>query len=86
MSEPIYALPLRALDHRLLWWLLSHQVISGEGRPTGLVRGPWREQARSDLKSHRPQMWAAEKRLREAGVIISEPYAHDIRIDGRAFE
>lgn len=85
MGEPIYAKPLRALDHRLIWWLLSHQVVIN-GKPTGTVAAGWRQQAVKELKTYRMKIWAAEKRLRESGVIASEPRQRNVRIIPEAFQ
>lgn len=86
MGEPLYSKPLRALDLRLIFWLLGHQAKDDSGLPSGVVRGPWRERARADLNTFRPQIWRAERRLREAGVLYSAPRSKDALIDGRAFE
>ena len=82
---PLYDKPLRALDHRLLWWLLDHQTVE-RGKPTGAVKEGWRTQALDELKTHRPLLWAAERRLRNAGVITSEKNQRSLVINAKAFE
>lgn len=85
MADPLYSKPLRALDHRLIWWLLAHQSRD-KGSPTGVVKSGWRTLALRDLKTHHRLLWESVKRLRAAGVIRSEPYQRNLRIDGSAFE
>ena len=85
MVEPIYQKPLRALDHRLIWFLLSHQVIQ-DGKPTGTVAAGWRQQAIRELKTYRTKLYEAEKRLKAAGVIACEPRQRNVRIIGEAFQ
>lgn len=85
MAEPIYNRGLRALDYRLIFWLLSHQVVI-DGVRTGTVAAGWRQQAVQELKTYRMKVWAAEKRLREAGVIASEPRQRNVRIIPEAFQ
>lgn len=85
MGDPIYSKELRRLDYRLIFWLLSHQNVD-KGMPTGVVKSGWRTLAQRDLKTHHRLLWESVKRLRAAGVIRSEPYQRNLRVDGSAFE
>ena len=85
MTEPLYNKKLGELGHRLLWWMLAHQEKDAEGTPTGKVGAGWRLLAEKELKTHRPRLWAAEKKLLSAGVITKVPYSKEVTIDGRAF-
>lgn len=84
MSDPLYAHKLRALDWRLLWWLLSKQTIVG-GVATGIVPAGWRRRACKELKTYRTKIYESQKRLKEAGVIIVEPHQRNVRLNGDAF-
>lgn len=77
---------LRLLDHRLLWWLLAHQVRDHRGRATGTVREGWRAKAMHELRVDKAGLWRAQQRLRSQGVIDCRPRQRNLRILGAAFE
>jgi hypothetical protein len=82
---PIHDKPLRALDLRLIFWLLLNQKLDEAGMPTGVVEDGWRRRAVVELKTYREHIWAAEKRLRESGVITSRKHQRSLKINGSAF-
>lgn len=87
MGEPLYNRPLRALDFRLLFWLLQHQEYR-EGQPTGFIARTtpsWRVRATEELNTHRQLLTKAEARLRAAGVITSIPHHREVQINPEAF-
>lgn len=87
MGEPLYNRPLRALDFRLLFWLLTQQEYR-DGVPTGFIPRTvpsWRVRAAAELHTHRQLLTKAEARLRAAGVITSKPHHREVQINAEAF-
>lgn len=83
--EALTGKQLRLLDHRLLWWLLAHQVRDHRGRATGTVREGWRAKAMRELRVDKAGLWRAQQRLRTSGVIACKPRQRNLRILGEAF-
>ena len=79
MWVPIFKQPLLAVDHRLIWLLLSLQ--DEEGR---VGRG-WREKAMAELKIPQSTLWEAVNRLRDARIVICKPWSRTLRLRGEAF-
>lgn len=77
---------LRALDHRLVWWMLAHQARGRGGAPTGTVAHGWRARAMKEFGVSKHVLYLSQQRLKKAGIIEATPYQRNVRIRGEAFE
>lgn len=86
MTLPILARDLRAVDHRIVWWLLANQVRESRDVPTGTVPPGWRRRAMSELGITKGVLYKAEQRLKKAKIIEAAKYRRNTRVRGEAFQ
>lgn len=86
MTSPLLSRSLRAVDHRIVWWLLANQVKGARGEATGTVPHGWRARAMRELGIAKNVLYNAERRLKDASIIEARRFQRNVRLRGQAFE